>query len=164
MVAARSRVLAVRPEGIPEELKRRPQWVNFKVVKKPDGRLGKVPYTPGTRRKASSTDLMTWGPFEEALAGLDRFDGVGFVFCSADPYMGVDIDHCVDPKTGEISLWALQIIEGLDSYTEFSPSGKGIHIIVEGEIPSPLKREEIEMYCTKRFFTVTGHVVEVARD
>src|SRR5215218_8888502 len=51
------RLLSVRPEGIPVELKRRPQWVNFEAVQKPDGRLDKIPYTPGTKRKASTTDL-----------------------------------------------------------------------------------------------------------
>jgi len=158
------RLLSLCPEGIPVELKRRPQWVNFNVGPKPDGRLDKVPYTPGTRRKASTTDLTTWRTFEEALAGLERFDGVGFVFCSGDPYAGVDIDDCVDPETGEIEPWAWQIVEGLDSYTEFSPSGKGIHIIVEGKIPSPLKRDELEMYDCKRFFTITGHAVEATRD
>ena len=160
----RPSLLRVCPEGIPEELKRRPQWVNFKVAQKPDGRLDKVPYTPGTNHKASSTDLMTWRTFEEALAGLEQFDGVGFVLCSADPYAGIDIDDCVDPETGQIELWAMQVIEGLDSYTEFSPSGKGVHIFVEGTVPSALKRKEIEMYDSKRFFTITGHVVEVARD
>jgi putative DNA primase/helicase len=89
---------------------------------------------------------------------------VGFVFCSGDPYVGIDLDDCVDPETGQIELWALQIIEELDSYTEFSPSGKGVHIIVKGKIPSAVKRDEIEMYDCKRFFTITGHVVELARD
>ena len=164
MIAARRELLPVRPEGIPVELKRRPQWVNFEVVRKPDGRLDKVPYTPGTKRRASTTDLMTWKTFEEALAGLDQFDGVGFVFCSGDPYIGIDLDDCVDPETDQIELWALQIVEGLDSYTEFSPTGKGVHIIVEGKIPSVVKRSEIEIYDMKRFFTITGHVVELARD
>jgi putative DNA primase/helicase len=157
-------LLPVCPEGIPVELKRRPQWVNFEVVRKPDGRLDKVPYIPGTQRKASTTDLMTWRTFEEALAGVEQFDGLGFAFCSGDPYAGVDLDHCVDLKTGQIELWALQVIKELDSYTEFSPSGKGIHIIVQGKIPSAVKRDEIEIYDCKRFFTITGHVVEVARD
>ena len=62
-----STLLDVRPENIPEELKCRPQWVNWRAMKKPDGRLDKVPYTPGTSRKASTTDLMTWGTFEQAL-------------------------------------------------------------------------------------------------
>lgn len=98
-----SALLRVRPEAVPEELKRRRQWVNWKAVRKPEGRLDKVPYTPATSRKASSTDLTTWGFFGDALEGLDRFDGIGFVFCSGDPYVGVDLDGCVDPQTGEVA-------------------------------------------------------------
>jgi primase-polymerase (primpol)-like protein len=164
MIAARCELLPVQPEGIPEELKARPQWVNFEAVPRLNGRLDKVPYTPGTRRKASSTDLLTWGTFEDALAGLDHLDGVGFVFCSGDPYVGVDLDNCVDPQTGEINVWAWRIIEVLDSYTEYSPTGKGVHIIVKGRTPSAVKRDEIEMYSTMRFFTITGHVIEVRLD
>ena len=163
MIAVRRELLPVRPEGIPEELKARPQWVDWKLEER-DGGVTKVPYTPCTGCKASTTDLMTWRTFEEALAGLEQYDGVGFVFCSGDPSVGIDLDDCVDPETGQIELWALQILEGLDSYTEFSPSGKGVHIFVKGAIPSPLKRKEIEMYDCKRFFTITGHVVEGGRD
>jgi putative DNA primase/helicase len=151
-------LLQVSPEGIADELKRRPQWLNWRAQVKPDGRLDKIPYTPGTQRKASTTDLMTWGTFEEALEGLDRFDGVGFVFCSADPYVGVDLDNCVDPETGEVALWAIQIIEGLDSYTERSPSGKGIHIIAKGNICSSGRDGYFEMYRQDRFFAMTGHL------
>ena len=161
--ATDKKILQVKPENIPDELKVRPQWVVWKAVgEKPD----KVPYSIRTRRKASSTDLMTWSTFEEALRAYesDGYDGVGFVFSSGDPYVGVDLDDCVDPETGEVALWALQISEGLNSYTELSPSGKGLHIILRGKVPRPLKKDQIEMYCTERFFTVTGHLVEAGRD
>jgi putative DNA primase/helicase len=154
-----SEPLQVSPQGVPDELKLRPQWVNWEGVRKPDGRLDKVPYTPGTSRKASSTDLMTWGTFKAALEGLDHFDGVGFVLCSADPYVGVDLDNCVNPETGEVALWAEQIIEGLDSYTELSPSRRGVHIIAKGRIPHSGRRGSVEMYSQDRFLTVTGHVL-----
>jgi primase-polymerase (primpol)-like protein len=137
----------------------RPQWVNYVAIQKPDGRLDKVPYTPGTDRKASTTDLMTWGTIEEALEGLDHFDGIGFVFSSADPYIGVDLDNCVDTETGEIEPWAWQIIEGLDAYAELSPSGTGVHIIAKGRIPSSGRHGSVEMYIRDRFFAMTGHAV-----
>lgn len=66
----------------------------------------------------------------------------------------------MDPETGEVAVWAQQIIEGLDGYTELSPSGAGIHIIVRGELPGGGNRKgPLEMYDTKRFFTMTGHVL-----
>jgi putative DNA primase/helicase len=84
------------------------------------------------------------------------------VFSSADPYTGIDLDDCADAD-GEIALWALEIARYFDSYTELSASGSGLHIIVRGEVPNR-RKDEVEVYSSKRFFTVTGHVVEVGGD
>jgi len=149
-------LLRVRPEGIPDGLKRRPQWVAWRLEER-GGKPTKVPYCPATGQRASTTDLLTWGAFEEALMVLDRYDGLGFVFCSGDPYCGVDLDGCVDPDTGDVEGWAAEIVEALDSYTELSPSGTGLHVIAKGKIPSNARSGSVEMYATERFFTVTGH-------
>lgn len=163
MTATNSRILRVEAENIPNELKGRPQFVNWCYEERGND-ITKVPYTPGTRRRASSTDLLTWRTFEEALGGLDRYDGIGFVFCSADPYVGVDLDGCVDPETGEVEAWAAQIVAELGSYTELSPSGKGVHIIARGELPEGRRRKgRVEMYDQDRFFTMTGRVLEGGR-
>ena len=155
------RILPVRTETIPEALKARPQWVMWRTVgDKPD----KVPYSARTGRRASSTDLLTWSTFQEALEAYDNGDcaGLGFVFSSADPYTGIDLDDCVDAD-GEIAGWALEIVRYFDSYTELSATGTGLHVIVRGEIPNR-RKGEVEVYSSKRFFTVTGHVVEVSGD
>jgi putative DNA primase/helicase len=160
-VAPNKRLLSVKVEGIPEELRVRPQWVVWKAVgHKPD----KVPYSARTGRRASSTDLLTWSTFQEALDAYDNgeYAGLGFVFSSADPYTGIDLDDCVDAD-GEIALWAMEIVRYFDSYTELSASGSGLHIIVRGEVPNR-RKGEVEVYSLKRFFTVTGHVVEVSGD
>ncbi len=159
--------LEVMPEGIPGETKVRPQWVPWLYAPGGRGKWTKHPYNPRTGRKASSTDLLTWSGFDEAFEAYEAgsYDGVGFVFCSGDPYCGVDLDGCRDPVTGEVEAWAAGIVSYLDSYTELSPSGTGLHIIVRGKAPTPLKRGSIEMYSTERFFTMTGHaagILEVA--
>jgi putative DNA primase/helicase len=154
-------ILPVKVENIPEELKARPQWVVWKAIgQKPD----KVPYSARTGRKASSTDLLTWSTFEEALETYTRgeCEGVGFVFSSGDPYTGIDLDNCVD-KDGEIAPWAFDIARYFDSYTEFSATGTGLHIIVRGDMPNR-RKGEVEVYSSKRFFTVSGHIVEVGGD
>ena len=154
-------MLQVKPENVPEELRVRPQWVVWKGVgEKPD----KVPYSARTGRKASSTDLMSWSTFEEALEAYEdgEYAGLGFVFSSADPYTGIDLDNCVN-EDGEIALWALEIVRHFDSYTELSATGSGLHIIVRGEIPNR-RKGDVEVYSSKRFFTVAGHIVEVAGD
>jgi putative DNA primase/helicase len=155
------RILPVLVENIPEELKVRPQWVVWKAVgEKPD----KVPFSAKSGCKASSTDLMSWSTFEDALETYeqDGYAGVGFVFCSGDPYTGIDLDGCVN-EGGQIDDWALQIVHYLDSYTELSATGSGLHIIVRGDV-SNRRKDDVEVYSAKRFFTVSGHVVEVDGD
>jgi|SRR5919107_2582605 primase-polymerase (primpol)-like protein len=154
-------ILPVKAETIPEQLKARPQWVVWKAVgDKPD----KIPVSTRTGRRASSTDLLTWSTFQGVLEAYDNgpYDGVGFVFSSADPYTGIDLDNCVD-ENGEIASWALEIVCYFDSYTELSATGTGLHIIVRGDVPNR-RKGEVEVYSSKRFFTVTGHVVEVSGD
>jgi len=151
-------------ENIPEQLAERPQWVCWRTEER-EGKPTKVPYTPGTERRASSTDLMTWRIFSEALdayeAGEPPYDGIGFVFCSADPFVGIDVDKCRDPETGQISPWAQKIIDKFadGAYVEASPSGTGVHIIFEGVQRAGKRRGSLEVYGQDRFFTITGKVI-----
>lgn len=67
------------------------------------------------------------------------------------------MDHCRSWKTGEIKPWARQILTGLNSYTEVSPSGTGLHIYGQGRLPGKgHKCGPIELYDRERYFTVTG--------
>lgn len=152
-------------ENIPGQLTERTQWVCW-CREEREGKQTKVLYTPGTERRARSNDLMTWRTFEEALAAYEAgepvvYDGIGFVFCSADPFVGIDLDGCRDPETGEVALWARKIISSVrEGYVEISPSGTGIHIIVEGAIRrGGMRKGKSEMYSRDRFFTVTGRVL-----
>jgi putative DNA primase/helicase len=146
-------------DNIPEELRQRPQWVVWKLEQR-DGKETKVPYIPGGVGKASTTDLTTWRTFEEAVQALHtgRYDGVGFVFCSGDPFAGVDLDRCRDPETGALEEWAEKIVKAFGGYAEASPSGKGVHIIVRGKAPNK-KRGQVEAYSSERYFTMTGRVL-----
>jgi putative DNA primase/helicase len=164
-------VIAPITENIPEQLTERPQWVCWRLERR-NGEPTKIPYTPGTERRASSTELMTWKTFEDAMASYEAgeppYDGIGYCFCSADPYVGIDLDDCRNPETGEIAPWAKKILERVqEAYTEVSPSGTGIHIIFEGMARDCVRSRrkvhvggeavgEIEMYSQDRFFTITG--------
>jgi len=159
--APNKQLLSVKAESIPEELKVRPQWVVWRAVgEKPD----KVPYSARTGRKASSTNLMTWSTFEETQEAYKsgKYAGLGFMLSSGDPFTGIDLDNCVD-EDGEIALWALEIVHYFDSYTELSATATGLHIITRGDVPNR-RKGNLEVYSSKRFFTVTGHVVEVSGD
>ncbi len=150
-------------DNIPEELRRRRQWVVWKLEQRGD-KPTKVPYiAAGGVGRASSTDLMTWATFEEAVAALKtgRYAGVGFVFCSADPFVGVDLDDCRNPETGEIAAWAREIIDSFTNVVllEASPSGRGVHLITKGVCKDGVNTKAVEIYGQDRFFTVTGAVI-----
>jgi primase-polymerase (primpol)-like protein len=149
-------------EAIPETLRKRDQWVCWREEER-DGKPTKIPVTPGAGGFASSTESETWASFEAALDYTEtaHADGVGFVFTDDDPIVGIDLDDCRDPETGDVDDAALDIIERLDSYTEVSPSGTGYHVLVTGTLPDGRNRRgSVELYDTARFFTVTGNHVE----
>ena len=119
----------------------------------------KVPINAMDGQPAKSNDPTTWCDFDTACLGKERFglDGIGFMF-SGDGIFGIDIDHCYDPETRELDPAAAEIIETVQSYTELSPSGTGIHILCKGALPEGRKRRgAVEMYSTLRYFTVTGN-------
>jgi len=123
------------------------------------GEWTKVPYSPLTGLGASSTTPETWAGYQEAARACKEhsYDGIGFVFTSEDDLCGVDLDKCLDPETGEIEPWAWAIIKELYSYTEISPSGTGVHILVRAKLPEGRNRRgRFEAYDRGRYFTVTG--------
>lgn len=150
-------------ENIPQNLKNLNQWVCYRLL--PTEKLGKfdkIPYNPKTGGKAMSNNRSTWADFKTALAAVDKFsfDGLGIMF--ADGLCGIDIDGCIDEK-GNLSPLARDILEIMDSYSEYSPSGKGLHILFFGQIeqlPDTYKKNPnngVEIYSSGRFFTVTGN-------
>ncbi len=134
------------------------QWLCWRSEER-EGKPTKIPYSPITGGRASSTTPETWAGYEEAVRACkeEGYTGVGFVFTPEDDLCGVDLDGCLDPLTEEIEPWAWTIIEELDSYTEISPSGKGVHILVRAALPEGRNRKgRFEAYDRGRYFTVTG--------
>lgn len=142
--------------NLPDALKARVAWVCWRYEER-DGKPTKVPKNPATGRNAKSNDPRTWATFAEALAAAPRFDGLGIMF--SDGLCGCDLDHCRDPKTGELEPWAAEVVAELDSYTEASPSGTGVHVLATGDLPEGRRRKgPVEVYGpgSPRYFTVTG--------
>jgi len=147
---------------LPAELRNCEQWVDWKKEARGDKQT-KVPYNPRTGERAATNDPRTWAPFDVALQALKTgaYGGIGFVFTNNDPYVGVDLDKCRDPESGSIAPWARGIVDRLDSFTEPSPSGTGLHIITRGSLPSGGRRKGlVEMYESGRYFTMTGDVLD----
>lgn len=146
-------------ENIPAELKSLPRWVCWRFEQR-GGKATKVPYTP-TGRRAKSNDPATWAAFDECRAAHERgrFDGIGFQL-DGSGIVGVDIDHAKD-AAGNWNTAAADITERLASYAEISPSGEGVHIFIKAVKPGSKSKNAaagVEMYDTKRFFTVTGNL------
>jgi hypothetical protein len=160
--------------NIPEEMLNYVQWVTWRL-EDVDGNVTrysaptKIPYDPKTHQMASVSDPSTWTTFERAVSALQEnsYNGLGFVFTQRDPYSGIDLDD-VSKKLEAKAIsqiecdlyWQQQqkIYEEFASYTERSPSGKGLHIIVRGKVPTGRRRNSIELYSDKRYFTMTGDV------
>ena len=149
----------VKRSEIPTDLRERKAWVCWRLETR-DGRPTKVPYSPVTGRRSSSTDPSTWATLDATLDAVDAYSGLGIMF--SDGLMGIDLDHCRDKETGELTDWALSIVKEMDTYTEISPSGTGLHILFFGVKPEGKNKRaygdggEIEVYDRARYFTFTG--------
>ncbi|MEX0653992.1 MAG: hypothetical protein WD151_07710 [Phycisphaeraceae bacterium] len=158
--------ITCNPDAVPEALRQRRQWVAWRYVLR-DGQPTKIPINVRTGREADCTDLSTWSTFAEVVHALGEgsaFAGIGFVFAPDDPFCGIDLDDCLNDE-GTLVDSAQQIVDTFNSYTEVSPSGNGVKIIIEGT-KTPWARcrskqiegfKETEVYDRRRFFTITGH-------
>lgn len=163
--------------NVPHALIDRAQWVVWRFEQR-GKKQTKVPYNAHTGQLAESDNPATWAPFTIARTAYQdsahTYDGLGYVFSDNDPFTGIDLDNCISADA-VLASWAEQILRQLDSYSEISPSGTGIKVWVIGDVPGsakPPKRKippelipadapgTIEIYPTKRFFTVTGWHVE----
>ena len=165
-------------ENIPDELKKGTlarQWVNWKIIpRKEGGKPTKPPYMP-SGNPARTDDPSTWSHFLTAQAAYksaaNHFDGVGIVLTQEAGIVAVDFDDCRCPGldgvdaaiSGGLDMVLPEIaayVKSVDSYSEVSPSGKGIRIFAKGRLPVDGKRKgPIEIYQAGRYVTVTGHVL-----
>ncbi|MGG1289839.1 phage/plasmid primase, P4 family [Bacillus smithii] len=151
--------------NIPEELKKKKQWVCYKA-KTRGNKIAKIPVNPISGKAIDSNKEENWLSFEKAIQyiGSDMISGIGFVFTSKDDFVGIDIDECIDSngQCNEVAKEILSCFVG-KAYAEYSPSGKGIHIIAKGKKLSERSKNSeygVEVYHDKRYFTVTGNMIE----
>lgn len=162
-----SDLIEPRLDRVPDELASVNQWVVWKAVqmKKRDGtvKTTKVPYDPKNGKKASTQRKSNWGSFDQACESLlmEGYDGIGFVFTADDPFVGIDLDNCFNDD-GSLRADAEAAVNTVQSFTERSPSGNGLHIICKGRLPGSGhcdNKTGREMYQEGRFFTITAETV-----
>lgn len=146
-----------RLESLPVEVRSTTRAVVWKKELR-DGLWTKVPYQAERPHVLASVDNpATWATFDHAYNAVfdAKADGVGIVL--GNGLVGIDLDQCRNPETGEIHPDRLELIRALDSYTEISPSETGVHVLVHGGLPTGRRRVKgIEMYADARYFTITG--------
>lgn len=151
-----------RLNQVPEELTKLPNWVCWRAVEEVNTSTGevqrrKLPFQTNGKG-ADAGNPKTWNTYE-AVCATKGFDGVGFEL--QPPYFGVDLDHVIDSE-GNLDPEAAQIVELMNSYTELSMSGTGLHIICKGDLPEHRCKVKLpgdrafELYHEKRYFIVTG--------
>jgi len=149
---------------VPEALKSRTQWLIWRYESKEGQKKpAKMPYyASGARRvgkQGDDADRQALTTFQFAVDTKSRggYDGVGFAFLPGDGLIGIDLDNVIDAKTGEISARAMEMIRACSSFTEYSPSRRGVHVYVLGETESFKSNDAgVEVFCGRQFFTVTG--------
>jgi len=149
-----------------DDLKKQRRWVLWRFVQKPGKpKPDKVPFQVNGKM-ARTNDPSTWSTFAECEAVVSGFDGIGLVLGEVDGVhvWGVDIDGCCDALTGKFSPESREVVIGLDSYGEYSPSGEGCHVFGLGALPGdgkPIVRpfpgcKQIEIKGRGYYFTLTG--------
>ncbi len=165
---------ALRPfngENIPDSLKQNKRWAPWRAVwNEKRKKFDKIPASAKAPYYGISTAKPDrWFSYDLALKAYQDnptvFAGVGYVMTGAHDVVGVDLDNCVADNT--IAPWALEVIDQLDGYTELSPSGAGLRILVHGAIVQDWTNHErgIEVYGGNepRFLTVTGQRLKTSR-
>jgi hypothetical protein len=150
--------------NIPAELKALPRWVCWVSVPATDGQKpNKKPINPRTGAGASHSNPNDWTTFDEALAALEQgnYAGLMFAMVPEDGFVFVDLDDCRNPTNKGIHKWAELILKELNSYSEISPSEKGVHVFVRAKKPGDRCRHgNVEIYDHARFAAMTGRRLE----
>lgn len=153
----------------PDELKQYKQWICWKYGLTADGKPTKLPYNPQTGQLASVADPSSWTDYDKACLIFSEsnsfYSGLGFVFTETDPLFGLDLDDpykdaTIQEASDRIARYNL-IIQSMPTYSEYSPSGKGLHLIGKGVLPGAGRRRDgIEVYSSRRYFTMTGNTFQ----
>jgi primase-polymerase (primpol)-like protein len=150
---------------LPLEVRQSARCVVWRLERRA-GRQTKVPYMASAPMvRAAVDDPGTWARFADAarVVRAGDADGVGLVLGAG--ICGVDFDHVRDARTGIVTDEVMARVAQLDSYTEVSPSGSGLHVLCRGTLPPRGRRRgHVELYDGGRFFTLTGqHVAGTPR-
>lgn len=149
---------------VPQTLQKFNNWALWRL----DGKQ-KIPYSAKYNGKASVNKPQQWASYGAALEKLqytDDYRGLGFLFTEKCGLVFIDLDHCIDEDSGELTAFASNIVEAFSgTYIEYSQSGSGLHIICKGNIPidgTRIDKYGIELYKNKHYIAFTGNAYEAS--
>ncbi|MCC7351713.1 MAG: hypothetical protein IT446_14225 [Phycisphaerales bacterium] len=146
-------------ENIPEQLRQYNQWVPWRYEQRPgEKKPRKMPKLWNSKGYASVSDPNTWTTLENAIrsATVRGYDGVAFVFTDDDPYTFFDLDKSIN-EDGILTPEAQAVVDLFQTYTEISPSGRGVKGVVEGTFTGTgINAGWAELYTRRRMFCLTG--------
>jgi primase-polymerase (primpol)-like protein len=92
----------------------RPQWAVWRWTQRDNSTWQKPPFMAAEpQRHASTKDPSTWSDYATALATVQagHADGISYILTAADPFGAIDLDHCRDPRTHSIDVWAQNFMQ-----------------------------------------------------
>lgn len=156
-------------QNIPEVFKQYRQWVVW-TNRDENGYPTKRPLKASDGWPASPTNPAHWCDFDTAVATAEQYPercaGIGFVLTADDPFVCIDLDdptkHGFDQENvNRIYRLGNNVVQDMNSYAEWSPSGNGLHVWVTVPDDFPIEgvkssQDCIEIYSSARFMTFTG--------
>jgi len=99
----------------------------------------KCPINPLKLTPALTTDSSTWSSYKDAVKILEECKqgkypngnqmlGIGFAWQLSNRIVGIDIDDCFDDDGNLFPIFKKIVLAFKDTYVEYSPSKKGLHI------------------------------------
>lgn len=158
----------LRELHVPEQLRKFPGFVIWRYEARFEGdpKPLKVPYWPlgGKRygRQGDAKDRANLTTFEVARDAAVRrgFDGVGFALMAEWGIAALDFDNC-NGENGAIAPEIERIISR--TYAEVSPSGKGLRVLLQGDLGNHKSLSDfepfgLETFSSSGFVTLTGNI------
>lgn len=155
--------------NIPMELKRINNWVLYDENKIPKQVSGV---------NALANNKNTFNTYEKILDAYkndlnNKYSGIGFMLTQDIKIIALDLDNCI--INSELTENAKEIIKKMNTYTEISPSGKGVKVIlkINSEKKENVKAskkikefdfKELEVINKNKYTTITGNLLQRSYD
>lgn len=148
---------------LPPELQTLNRYVPWKAVKRANGGTGKCPLVAHGRSlyPVQAASPTAWLPLADAQHWVETGQADGIGICLPPGMIGLDLDGVF--TGGKLEVWAAEVVEQANSFTEKSPSGVGLHVLgyhpaewLPGRLTS---MSRVEVLTAGRFLTVTGQVL-----